>query len=387
MIRVLVLLLFAISLNGFGQDEPQRNTKDFGLVGNVKSVKKRLYKPKDGTSATNTESRIFVTFMDRVDNYQLFNERGLLLQIGNLDKHDSIIVNQSITYNSKDSITEEVYYDNAGKNFRRNYFVYDDNGNLIESASIDASDAESSKITRYKYNPAGQLIEEAHSALDGSNAYRVETSYNKKGLWETITIYDTDGTIAEKQTCKYNKSGIPVEISYYGENAKFLYKCSSKYDTKDNSVETKITTTLGVEVLSYTDFLNANKQFVKKHKVTNDFEIKGYVQYKYNSKGVSVEEETYRPEGTLKNRNVYDDNRNLLEMNRFEQDGTIGYKSTFKYDTKNNPTEWVNYEKDGSKKSTTTYTYEYDSRGNWIKRVIFSDSEPALVTTREIEYY
>jgi len=53
----------------------------------------------------------------------------------------------------------------------------------------------------------------------------------------------------------------------------------------------------------------------------------------------------------------------------------------------NNPTEWVNYEKDGSKKSTTTYTYEYDSRGNWIKRVIFSDSEPVLVTTREIEYY
>lgn len=380
-------MLFAISLNGFAQDEPQRNTKDFGLVGNVKSVKKRLYKPKDGTGSVNKESRIFQTFMDRVDNYQLFNERGLLLQRGNLDKHDSIIVNQSITYNSKDSITEEVYYDNAGKNFRRNYFIYDDNGKLVESASIDASDAESSKITRYKYNPAGQLIEEAHSALDGSNAYRVETNYNKKGLWETITIYDTDGTIAEKQTCKYNKSGIPVEISYYGENAKFLYKCSSKYDTKDNSVETKITTTLGVEVLSYTDFLNANKQFVKKHKVTNDFEIKGYVQYKYNSKGVSVEEETYRPEGTLKNRNVYDGNRNLLEMNRFEQDGTIGYKSTFKYDTMNNPTEWVNYEKDGSKKSTTTYTYEYDSRGNWIKRVIFSDSEPALVTTREIEYY
>jgi len=359
--KILVLLVMAISLSCFGQEEPQRCTKDFGLRGKVKSVKKRLYKPKDNSGFVDKESRIFETLADQTDNYQLFNNKGLLLKSGNLNKNDSIIVTLSITYNSKDSITEEVYYDETGESFRRDYFVYDDKGNKIESGSLYANDAASSYINKYKYNLAGKPIEELYSIMDGSSQWRVEISYNNKGLNDTITTFDIDSNIVEMRTYKYDKSNEPAEISVYGEGAKLLFKYSVKNDPKNNSKETNIIDASGNTLLNYTDYFNSNKQFIKKHNVTRKFEIKGFVLYKYNSKGVLIEEISNTNEGEQTTKRVYDDYGNELEFQMFKFGGTDDYK--------------------------ITYTYEYDDKGNWVKSVMFTNSEPELVITREIEYY
>lgn len=117
----------------------------------------------------------------------------------------------------------------------------------------------------------------------------------------------------------------------------------------------------GNTLLNYTDYFNSNKQFIKKHNVTRKFEIKGFVLYKYNSKGVLIEEISNTNEGEQTTKRVYDDYGNELEFQMFKFGGTDDYK--------------------------ITYTYEYDDKGNWVKSVMYTNSEPELVITREIEYY
>ena len=40
------------------------------------------------------------------------------------------------------------------------------------------------------------------------------------------------------------------------------------------------------------------------------------------------------------------------------------------------------------KETRTTYTYEYDAQGNWIRRIAYNETlKKATLTERKIEYY
>jgi YD repeat-containing protein len=89
----------------------------------------------------------------------------------------------------------------------------------------------------------------------------------------------------------------------------------------------------------------------------------------YDAKGNKTLETWYNPNGSV-NRRVqftYDPNGNLTEAVRYKADGTLADRVAYVYDAKGNKTEETTYKADGSLEKYSTFTYEFDSHGNWTK--------------------
>ena len=111
--------------------------------------------------------------------------------------------------------------------------------------------------------------------------------------------------------------------------------------------------------------------------------------HKYDEMGNQIEGNIYRSDGSLigKQTYKYDEKGNKIEAT----DSFISmydWKYTYKYDNKDNMIEKIWYCSTGNICSSMTYKYnEYDKTSNWIKKVEFKDGNLESVTERIIEYY
>ena len=105
----------------------------------------------------------------------------------------------------------------------------------------------------------------------------------------------------------------------------------------------------------------------------------------------------------------YDKRGNRIEVIHYYSDGTKGMKTTYKYNKKGNIIEehWLNpktydtkitYKLDdkgnrieanlnGKLKWKWTYKYDYNKKGDWIKRVEFKNKIIEFISVRKYEYY
>lgn len=93
-------------------------------------------------------------------------------------------------------------------------------------------------------------------------------------------------------------------------------------------------------------------------------------RYKFDKKGNLIKSVTLNPNKTLwaSDFRKYDSRGNLIQHDLF-------------FPKRNN-----NY-RDKDEKITYTYTYDLDTKGNWVKRVEYKNSNPVYVVIRQIEYY
>jgi hypothetical protein len=141
--------------------------------------------------------------------------------------------------------------------------------------------------------------------------------------------------------------------------------------------------------------------------------------YKYDTNGNKIEESWYDPDGSLSLITIfkYDSRGNQIEANCYNSDGSLlisrstykydsrgnkiednfcfpypvcdsGDKYTFKYDSRGNQIEENRYNSDGSLEYKHTFKYdEYDKTGNWVRKIKFRNDKPLVITERKIEYY
>lgn len=109
----------------------------------------------------------------------------------------------------------------------------------------------------------------------------------------------------------------------------------------------------------------------------------------YNEKGNKIEEYWYNSDGSLlyKSTYKYDEKGNKIEENSYDSDGRLHSKYTYKYDEKGNIIEENWYDSDGSLYEKHTYKYEYDKNNNWTQRIQYKNTIPLNITERIIEYY
>ncbi len=119
-------------------------------------------------------------------------------------------------------------------------------------------------------------------------------------------------------------------------------------------------------------------------------------KYKYDDKGNLKEELLYSNNGKLWTRTVYTYQGNHKEELVYDEKGALNQKETYTLDAKGNEIEEVDFNaQDNSIRDKYSYTYEYDSQGNWIKQAMFkwvtkdgkSSLEPYSVDYRTITYY
>lgn len=229
----------------------------------------------------------------------------------------------------------------------------------------------SNKENRYtEFNRFGFKTKEINTTLLG---HKILYNYNKDNKIVDEKIMEELSEIPYELTSKsYDKEGRLIEDNTFDtsdQKRKLLQKRKFKYDNFDNLIE----------VNSYDE--NGKLDFKEKSK--------------YNKEGFIIENQMYSENGTLDyiQKFYYDHNNNRIKYTSKGFNTATGNNQTIKskFNDRNLEIQCENnYEATaiGRKESKVeTYSYEYDDKGNWIKKIIFIANIPNTIVVRQIEYY
>lgn len=211
------------------------------------------------------------------------------------------------------------------------------------------------------YNPLGKitLVEEWNEA-------------NEMISSESYT-YDNEGQLS---ICKYQSNGIEKldRYSYKDEKMKIRIEFVNEKETKQCNY-------------SY----NEKGDLILEEEEMTDTEIKTTKQHQYDEKGLRSRTYVLNEKGavSLKYEYKYDAKKNLIEENIYNAQDQIQYTIQYSYDAFNNPLHTATFSKQSEQPDiAVTYTYEYDGRNNWIKR-IQKDAKGTLLqeVNRSFEFY
>lgn len=247
------------------------------------------------------------------------------------------------------------------------------------------------------YGPSGNMLEYSEFNFDGSLNHTIKYQYNSAGMEQSTSLYDAnnrllsnrqfdsgsgreisgedyysaDGSVSDKTSWTYNGQGLPLSKQTVDVNGALIE--SDSFDAAGNVIE---------ESLYKGDALESKRV------------------YSYDGKGNRIEEVHYGANGALINQpkdparivSGYDEANRVIDQTLFAADGTIEWKMSFAYDEHGNLIEQRGFHS-GKLALHRSYSYEYDSNGNWIKQTMsdltapVSCANPMQVIYRTITYY
>ncbi|MCB0401593.1 MAG: hypothetical protein KDD41_05880 [Flavobacteriales bacterium] len=117
---------------------------------------------------------------------------------------------------------------------------------------------------------------------------------------------------------------------------------------------------------------------------TNDGRYNWSETYVYNQHHKVAEVNHFNAESVLESKEVYKyDENGLLTESELYKDKKLITKNTYMNDKGGSNTE-LQYSGDSS---VYTYIYNFDNKGNWIKKIVFENNNPSGILIREIEYF
>jgi hypothetical protein len=93
-------------------------------------------------------------------------------------------------------------------------------------------------------------------------------------------------------------------------------------------------------------------------------------EFKYDGKKRLTEKKDFSSNGDLLRRYVYKYEGNQKEESVYLANGSLSWRSVYVFDDKGNVIEVTDFTPDGAVTAKRSYTYEFDSNGNWTKRTI-----------------
>jgi len=169
---------------------------------------------------------------------------------------------------------------------RKHVYVLDQNGKRVEYKIVQPSGSAGDERYVYKYDANGNLIAEDlyHKT---SVISRSENAYDSQGRLVSQTMYNPDGSVSARITKTFDAAGKLVERVRH-DNDLLTYRVRYKYDSKGRveRVET---------VGSYVEMDSGTEEHVT-----------GQVVYVYKGKDQPKEMLIYNPDGSFRERLVYD---------------------------------------------------------------------------------
>ncbi len=278
--------------------------------------------------------------------------------------------------------------DSIEKGERVMFLIFSNKGNKIEDNQYCYYDSSQDYKGTYKYDDKENRIEE-NFYRSGSLSCKAISKYDDKRNRIEYNHFLPDGSLVSKDTSNYDDKGNRVEYRYSQGNKAVL-----KYDDKGNEIEES-------RYLSDSSYKAISKYYDKGKKIELNCSqsysnLIWKVISKYDDKGNRIEYSSFNSDGSQEQKRTfkYDDKGNKIEISSFVYDGnqqSQNYKRTYKYDDKGNEIEieYNTYYPEDSLvyKYTDKYKYDFDSKGNWIKKIKFENEVPTLKVVREIEYF
>lgn len=194
-----------------------------------------------------------------------------------------------------------------------------------------------------------------------------QTYDNADNLVESI-VYKGDGDLYVKYAAKFNDAGIKVEDTYFDAKGAVWRKTIYQYDANKKLIgklyfDSK-NSAFGETAIRY-------KAGRINERITYDTMgvVKSKTVYTYYDGERKLERRRYGFAGfTGSETLIFDERGRLKEINSSEQDASEGDRSLYQYDNDGYVTERVL--SIGIDTVTLRYSYEFDSHGKWVKRII-----------------
>ncbi len=220
------------------------------------------------------------------------------------------------------------------------------------------------QITEKSFYVSNKFGEPVKDSLEYINVFL----FDKSGNQTELQILEENGNIYSKRKFKYDKNRNCILIQHYNNDNNLSMYQENKYDEEGNQIER-----------------NYYRLDTLKHKD----------KMKYNN-GNCISVELYNQKGNLtaKYEKIYDTKGKCIEMKSIiYYDGDKSITTTkYKYDKNENVVESNCYDENGEFRWNSIDKIEYDSKGNWITRIYYHNSEYEsniilAYLEREIEYY
>ena len=239
-----------------------------------------------------------------------------------------------VTFNDLGLCEKYVSYDDKDKIMYMQKASYDSNGLLTEVASY-LDDGQLSRLYKYMCREDGECLK-----------YEV---FNEDGDLKSVLLRKFDGDkFVEYREEEYNAGDTLVNETIYKYNGDVLESCSR--------------------------YMNKELQYTEKYSKYDKYGIQESSVYDYNG-------------DLYQNRYFeYDKNGEIVVVRLLDVDGN----KTYDAECRRNENDLVSYQRvwDGEEETITEYEYEYDQKGNWIKKIEFKGTlrKPVKITEREIVY-
>lgn len=212
-----------------------------------------------------------------------------------------------------------------------------------------------------KLNSKGKQIEQNSSNSNGTWRTYI---YDDNGNLIEINCFEGDGYFLDKIIYEYDKVGNRIEEIWYALDGSLEQKFVNKYDKIGNVIEST--------------------------RIDSSRLLNRYT-YKYDKKGNQIEWKNYDRADKLEStyNYQYSYNGNLVKIEQFDSLNILWWVKTYDYDEYGNiifDTEiWHNIGFNNT--YIKTYSYDYDKKGNWTKKIEFNAGIEDKPQFREIEYY
>lgn len=222
------------------------------------------------------------------------------------------------------------------------------------------------------FNEEGYLTKELLYDPHGSLSQVGFKKYDAHGNKTEALFQNSRGRLLSSQVCECDETGKLLQIvSTQAHGSIIKQRCRPLYDLTGKKVEA---------AWFYEDG-TLSRKYVYRYRLTG--ELVQQLRYKYAGDG-SIDE---------KWSTIYNEKGHVLETACFDEQGrTIAGPTWYKYNDDGNEIEAATRGLRGDLYSITRYSYDFDDRRNWIKRLeIFkttkSGFETRVITYRRLEYY
>ncbi|PZR09482.1 MAG: hypothetical protein DI539_21940 [Flavobacterium psychrophilum] len=351
----LALVLFLASCQKEEKKPIDRKKTDwtfYKLEGDVKNVSTKSWQ----VDANMQKIKSLFEDMSMHDSDMVFDEAGMLtsekLYINDTPFEETIYKGhekkqQTIQYiNNAPGIKIEYGWDKSGKN----------------NTSITRRNSDNTQIDRIEMKYQGNKVAQKTTFNAQNNPTdKVAYIYDSKGNVIQEDIYLNSEYVQHKGVNKYDNKNRKISEARYSKDGKKQYETISKYDG-DNLMK-KFTLNDKNEIDYSEDFTYDKKGNVLTHLTFERFD---------NSHTM----DTY----------TYDNNGNKLTW-EISKNNKPFMTADFAYDKYNNTTSViVKDSKTGMEVDRREYVYEYDSKGNWTKKITKIKGVPQFLAERTVTY-
>lgn len=351
----IALLLLLASCQEEEKKKPVDRTKAdwsfYKLEGNVKSVSEKSYEAV-GTGQKGSPRQEIASAHD---TDLTFNESGLL--ISEKKWLNGTMPFEESKFSGRDKAVNKIQYINGQPGIKTEH-SRDKAGNVT---GIIRRNGDNTQLDRTAMTYNGKLVTETKTFSNQDNPNgRTTYIYDKKGNLKGENLYLNTEYIQVKNLYEYDSENRKISETRYSKD-KTLYKTTFEYDGK-NITKKETTGPTGAVTMMEKSSYDKKGNLLERY-ITDAYDkSETHEVYKYDSKG------------------------NMLS-NTVTRNGNKEMEMVNMYDSHNNLTSTKTISGTGDMLDSRTYTFEYDAKGNWIKKTVSLNGTQAFIVERKIEYF